>query len=64
MFTPSIVLLMIINTVAACGAAFVSLQLSALETGDRTSASTPSPRHGGKKSQARDSDGIAGLAES
>jgi hypothetical protein len=45
MFTPSIVLLMIINTVAASGAVFVALQASALETGDRVSASTASAPH-------------------
>jgi hypothetical protein len=45
MFTPSIVLLMIINTVAASGAVFVALQASALDTGDRVSASTASAPH-------------------
>jgi len=33
MFTPSIVLLMIVNTVAASGAVLVALQASAFETG-------------------------------
>jgi len=44
MFTPSIVLWVIMNTVAASGAVFVALQASALETGNRVStskASTP-----------------------
>src|SRR5260370_37593746 len=45
MFTPSIVFLMIINTVAASGAVFVALQASALDTGDRVSASTASAPH-------------------
>jgi len=45
MFTSSIVLLMIINTVAASGAVFVALQASALDTGDRVSASTASAPH-------------------
>jgi hypothetical protein len=45
MFGPSIVLLMIINTVAASGAVFVALQASALDTGDRVSASTASAPH-------------------
>jgi hypothetical protein len=35
MFTPSIILSMIMNTIAASGAVFVALQASALETGDR-----------------------------
>jgi hypothetical protein len=33
MFTPSIVLLMIVNTVTASGAVLVALQASAFETG-------------------------------
>jgi len=54
MFTPSIVLLMLINTVAASGAVFVALQASAMETGDRVSASAASaPQR--LKSQTRDS---------
>jgi hypothetical protein len=35
MFTPSIILWMIINTVATSGALFVALQASGLDTGKR-----------------------------
>ena len=45
MFTPAIVLLMIINTVAASGTVFVALQAFALETGDRVSSLMASAPH-------------------
>jgi hypothetical protein len=45
MFTPSIALLMIINTLAASGVVFVALQAFALETGDRISSSMASASH-------------------
>jgi hypothetical protein len=44
MFTSSIVLLMIINTVAASAAPFVALQASALDISLRV-ASAPSAKH-------------------
>jgi hypothetical protein len=42
MFTPSIVLLMIMNTIAASAAVFVALQASALEKGDGVPTATAS----------------------
>jgi hypothetical protein len=62
MFTSSIVLLMIINTVAASGAVFVALQTSALDARDRVSTSTASTPHAAEKSQTRDGYGFACLA--
>jgi hypothetical protein len=55
MFTPSIVLLMVKNSVAASTAVLVAWQVSALETGDLVSASTASAPHAAEKSQTRDS---------
>jgi hypothetical protein len=43
MFTPSIAFLVMLNTVAASGAALIALQLSALETRDGLPPSTALP---------------------
>jgi len=53
MFTPSIVLWVIMNTVAASGAVFVALQASVLETGNRGSTSKASTLQSAEKSETR-----------
>jgi hypothetical protein len=50
MFTPAIVVWLIMNTVAASGAIFVALQASALETGNRVSGSKASTLQSAEKS--------------
>jgi hypothetical protein len=64
MLTSSIVLLMIVNTIAASGAPFVALLASALETGHRVSTRDVS-KGGARISDSRSphqEDGIADAA--
>jgi hypothetical protein len=63
MFTPSIVVWLIMNTVAASGAVFVALQASALETGNRVSTSKASTPQAAEKSWTRGGYGLVAWQE-